>query len=168
MGLLILLRHAKAVRDHEAESDRARDLTARGRRDAAAAGAALVEAGLAPLVMRVSPAERTRSTAHIVRPLLTTPPSVELIEPLYMAGVRDIWDECEDAIDRGVIVVGHNPGMHALVALLVNRSGERSSLARRLIEGLPTSTWAAFDVEGGPIESVAPRLLAGWSPKGED
>lgn len=168
MGLLILLRHAKAVRDHEAESDRARDLTARGRRDATAAGVALVEAGLAPRSMRVSPAQRTRATAHIVRPMLTSPPTVELIEPLYMAEPQEIWDECADGFGAGVMAVGHNPGLHALAALLTSRSGERSLLARRLIEGLPTSAWVAFEVESGTLESVAPRLVAGWSPKGGD
>jgi len=165
MGLLVLLRHAKAVRDHEAESDRARELTPRGRRDAAAAGRALVEAGLAPLTMRVSPSARTRATAHIVRPLLAAPPAVELIEPLYMAGPQEIWRECADAVDAGVMVVGHNPGLHALAVLLAGRSGERSQLVRRFAEGLPTSAWAAFDVEGDALQSTSARLLAAWSPK---
>lgn len=165
MGLLILLRHAKAVRDHEAESDRARDLTPRGRRDASAAGRALVEANLAPRTMRVSPSARTRATAHIVRPMFSDAPSIEVSESLYMAGPEEIWDECADAIDAGVIIVGHNPGLHALAALLAARSGERSQLARRLAEGLPTSAWAAFQVDSDALPSTSAKLLSAWSPK---
>lgn len=166
MGQLILLRHAKAVRDHEAESDRARDLTGRGRRDSAAAGAAMVAAGLAPRSMRVSPAVRTRATAHIVRPLFGAPPTVEVIERLYMAGASEIWDECVDAVGAGVMAVGHNPGLHELVAELIERSGDRSSLARRLLEAFPTAAWAAFEVEEAPLASASAKLIAGWSPKG--
>lgn len=165
MGLLILLRHAKAVRDHDAESDRARDLTQRGRRDAAAAGAAIAAAGLAPTAMLASPAQRTRETAAMVRPLLPVPPEVAFIEALYMADVDDIWRAAHAQIESGVVVVGHNPGLHALAALLVERSGERSALARQVVDNLPTAAWVAFEVDGAPLESTRARLVAGWSPK---
>ena len=62
MRTLILLRHAKAVRAHEADSDEARALTPRGRRDAAAAGAAMAEGALKPALALVSTAQRTRET----------------------------------------------------------------------------------------------------------
>jgi phosphohistidine phosphatase len=54
MRTLILMRHAKAVRAHEADSDEARGLTGRGRRDAAAAGEAMRAAGLKPALALVS------------------------------------------------------------------------------------------------------------------
>ena len=56
MRTLILFRHAKAVRAHEAESDEARGLTGRGRREAALAGAAMEDAGLKPTLALVSTA----------------------------------------------------------------------------------------------------------------
>jgi phosphohistidine phosphatase len=163
MGLLILLRHAKAVRDHEAPSDRARGLTGRGRRDAAAAAAAIADQGLKPGALVASSAVRTQETAAIVRDALGLP--LTLRDSLYHAGPETIWDEAQTGLARGVIIVGHNPGLHELVATLVGRGGDRSALARRLMDDFPTSAWAAFDVEEAELPSARATLAGGWSPK---
>ena len=64
MRTLILLRHAKAVRAHEAPDDKSRALTGRGRREAAQAGLAMEDAGLKPGLALVSTSARTRETAE--------------------------------------------------------------------------------------------------------
>ncbi len=164
MKTLILLRHAKAVRDHEAPSDRARVLTSRGRRDAAAAGAALSAAGLKPDFALISPAARTRETAHIalgdVAPLDT-----RVDEELYLCEPETIWAAARGIAADVVIVVGHNPGLHALAAHLVAQSHDNSRTARALREDFPTSAFAAFSIDGDSIEAPGARLIASWRPE---
>ncbi|MDX2235471.1 MAG: histidine phosphatase family protein [Hyphomonadaceae bacterium] len=165
MGLLILLRHSKAEREHEAPSDRARALTGRGRSDAAAAAIALREAAVTIGAVLASSAVRTRETAGIVRDALNLAAPVTLLDRLYLAEPDVIWAAARGAVGDGAMVVGHNPGLHALVASFIDRSGDRSSLARGFLQDFPTAAWAAFDADNDDLESVAPRFLGGWSPK---
>jgi len=162
MSILILMRHAKAVRETEAPSDRARDLTERGRRDAATAAAEIADAGYAPTTIVTSPAARTLATARIVRDALAHAPALVIAEPLYLSAPTVIWSEIRDDLtDGGMIVVGHNPGMHALVADWIDRARDRSALARTFMEGFPTAAWAAFEVRDGMFEALAPKLVGG-------
>lgn len=162
MSILILMRHAKAVRETEAQGDRARELTERGRRDAGAAAAEIADAGYAPTTIVTSPAARTLATARIVRDALAHAPALVIAEPLYLSEPKAIWSEVRDDLtDGGMIVVGHNPGMHALVADWIDRARDRSGLARAFLEGFPTSAWAVFEMEDGPFDAVAPKLVGG-------
>ena len=169
MSVLILMRHAKAVRETEAATDRLRELTDRGRRDGATAAAEIVDAGYAPTSIVTSPAARTLATARIVRDALAHAPALVIAEPLYLSTPSMIWAEIRaDLTDGGMLVVGHNPGMHALVADWLDRARDRSALARAFMDGFPTSAWAAFEVEEGPYEGVAAKLLGGGArPRGD-
>ncbi len=166
MGLLILLRHAKAERESEAPSDRARALTARGRADAVNAAAALRDGEFTPAAVLASSAVRTRETAVIVRDALAVPAPVTLLERLYLAEPDTLWEAARAMTVGRVLLVGHNPGLETLAGDLIARSGDRSALARGLLEDFPTAAWAAFDVTDDPLESVAARFVGGWSPKG--
>lgn len=166
MPLLVLMRHAKAVRDHEAPSDRARGLTARGRRDAGAALAALRESGMTPGRIVASSALRTRETAEIVAAGLSGGAPV-FRDDLYLAESAAIWEALRPFGADGVMVVGHNPGLHDLVATLVRRSGDGSTLARHFLGAFATSDWAAFEVEDEPLGSAAAKLVAGFVRKGD-
>ncbi len=166
MRQLILLRHAKAVRAHEAPDDRSRGLTERGRRDGADAGAALAAAGLRPQAALVSPATRTRETAaYALAPLAVAPSFVEL---LYEAGPRDIWRLFAESDAASVVIIGHNPGLAELAEHLIEESHDRSALARSFSGRLPTSAWVAFDIGAQTLEAPGSRLIGAWRPKGED
>jgi phosphohistidine phosphatase len=165
--ILILMRHAKAVRETEAASDRARGLTTRGRREAAEAAAAMRAQGFAPSVVRASSAVRTVETAVIVGGAIAPDIEGRFVDGLYLAGAATIWNDAMSAAlgnDGVLLVVGHNPGMHELVAELVERSGDRSALARGFLSDMPTASWIAFEVEGGDLESSGARLVGGWTP----
>lgn len=167
MPVLILMRHAKAVREHEAASDRARGLTGRGRRDAAFAAVAMREQGIAPTVAHASNAVRTVETAVIVGGDIAPDVGLTYVDGLYLASAEAIWADAMRAASpaqNSVLMVGHNPGMHELVALLIERSGDRSALARSFLTDMPTAAWAAFDVEGGDLHSTMARFLGGWAP----
>jgi len=163
MRTLILLRHGKAVRENEAPSDRARPLTDRGHRDAAEAGRRITAADLAPDVVLVSTAVRTRETAEEACAHLAAAP-VQEIDWLYMADVEAIWSAFAEADARRVLIVGHNPGLSDLAGLLIAQASDGSKLARDIQDGLSTAAFAAFEIHGDILEAAAPRLLAGWRP----
>jgi phosphohistidine phosphatase len=114
---LVLLRHAKAASPDDYATDIERPLTARGRSDASAAGRWLRDEGLAPDLVLCSPSVRTRETWESAG-LPDVPVSYE--RQLYTSGTREatglIRATAEDV--RVLLVVGHNPTMSTLSALL--------------------------------------------------
>lgn len=162
MRELILMRHAKAVRIHDAPSDEARGLTGRGRRDAAAAGAAMEDAGLKPQLALVSTAQRTRETAE--HGLQNFALERRLEAALYHAAPEGIWDAFASSEADRVIIVGHNPGMGELVSMLIHQSHDRSKLAREFSGHFPTAAFAAFEIKGDLMRAAGPRLIAAWKP----
>src|SRR3954452_7743528 len=140
---LVLVRHAKT---EQGPVDLSRALTERGRRDAAEIGRWLVSNGVAPDLAVVSPSVRTRQTWQIVTEQLpAVPPSVE-DERIYLNEVADVLAVARDA-DRSVgtlVLVGHNPSMHACAV----RLSQSSSDAVQSLVDFPTATVALLDVEG--------------------
>ena len=146
MSRLILMRHSRAERppgllDHQ------RPLASSGRADAAIAAARLgphISGG--PFVVLVSSAERTRQTwAEICAAL---PPASVLEESaLYEATPRELLDLASmvgKADSAGsLLVIGHNPTIHAAALQVLNGRLDRDSeLARRF----PTSAFAVIDI----------------------
>jgi phosphohistidine phosphatase len=162
MRTLILFRHAKAVRAHEADSDEARGLTGRGRREAARAGAAMEDAGLKPKLALVSTSERTRETAE--HGLQNFALETRFEDALYHAAPEGIWDAFSSSDAESVVIVGHNPGLGELVSTLVHQAHDGSKLARDLSGHLPTAAFAAFEIRGDLLRAAGPRLLAAWKP----
>lgn len=160
MRTLILFRHAKAVRPHEAESDKARGLTGRGRREAALAGAAMEDAGLKPTLALVSTAERTRQTAE--HGLQNFALETRFEEALYHASPESIWDAFTASDAESVVIVGHNPGIGELTSILVHQAHDNSRTAREFSGNFPTAAFAAFEVRGDLLSAAGPRLLAAW------
>ena len=168
MRTLILFRHAKAVRAHEADSDEARGLTGRGRREAAAAGAAMEDAGLKPALALVSKSQRTRETAE--HGLMNFDLESRIDAALYHAAPEGIWDAFMASEAESVIIVGHNPGLGELVSMLVHQAHDGSRLAREFAGHFPTAAFAAFEIKGDLMRAAGPRLIAAWKPvrdKGE-
>lgn len=163
MRTLILFRHAKAVRPHEADSDKARGLTGRGRREAALAGAAMEDAGLKPVLALVSSSRRTRETAD--HGLRNFAPEMRFEDALYHAAPEGIWDAFAASDAESVVVLGHNPGLGELVSMLVHQAHDGSNLAREFSEHFPTSAFAAFEIRGELLHAAGPRLLAAWKPE---
>ena len=167
MRTLILMRHAKAARAHEAPRDEARGLTERGRRDAEAAGAALAEAGLAPALALISSALRTRETAaHALKGLVFGHFAMEtrFEDALYNAAPEGVWDAFSASEAACVIVIGHNPGLGELASHLIRQAHDGSKLAREFAGNFPTAAFAAFEIRGDLMAAAGPRLVAAWTP----
>ena|SRR5688500_12809974 len=111
---LWLLRHGEAV-PHDSKPDQERELTARGERQALAAGAALARLGLELAACYTSPKVRALQTAELACRSLG-------IEPVVEDSIGDGFER-DDAIallrahgdDARVLVVGHEPDFSQVV-----------------------------------------------------
>lgn len=164
MHQLLLLRHAKSAWDEPGTPDRDRALNGRGRRAGAAMRLAMRERGLEPDLILVSPARRTQETLALLEPWDDTP-LVEILESLYLAPADRLLEELRLVAEtvRSVLLIGHNPGLHDLAALLVGPTGldSDSPAVNRLIEGYPTGALAEFSVPGPwrDLDTGGARLL---------
>lgn len=149
MKRLILMRHAKAERSSPG-GDFERALTDRGRFDAALMGRLLLDEGLVPDIGLVSTARRTRQTWDEASAAFPSAAS-RALGGLYNADAGRILFEAEAAgVEHdAVMVVGHNPGIHALTVALLREGGSGSSLLSRAESRFPTSTVAAFTFDPG-------------------
>lgn len=121
---LIIMRHAKT--EQSASSDRARDLTSRGRGDAHSAGRWLRENACVPDLILVSPVARAVATADLLCGELTHRPEVRRVDDLYGAGPGDVVElvAATDPTIASVLVVGHNPTMAELAHRLQREPAE--------------------------------------------
>lgn len=157
---LILLRHAHAETGAGDQSDAERSLSVLGEAEADAAGdylAAYPGLGIPGRVL-CSPAQRTRQTATRVLERLGYA-DTRIDERIYEASPGDLLDVLEDHADvETLLLVGHNPGLERLVALLCSgRSGA--------FRGMPPAGMALLRLPGeGQIEPGGAELSAFWSP----
>lgn len=153
MKRLILMRHGKAERSSPG-GDFERGLTDRGLADAGLMGRVLADEGLVPDIALVSAARRTRETWDRVSAAFPAAKS-KALGGLYHAGAERILFEAEAAgVEHDtVMVVGHNPGLHALTVGLLRGGGSGSALVARAESRFPTATVAAFtfDAAGRPV-----------------
>ena len=111
---LWLLRHGEAI-PHKSKPDADRELTARGERQAVAAGEGLARLGLEFAACYTSPKVRARDTARLACRALN-------IDPVEVQSLADGFDR-DDALelllahdeDARVLVVGHEPSFSQVV-----------------------------------------------------
>ncbi|HEX4261460.1 MAG TPA: histidine phosphatase family protein [Acetobacteraceae bacterium] len=165
MHQLLLLRHAKALRDEPRIADHARPLLPAGWRAAGAIRRAMTELRLLPDVALVSSSRRTLQTLEALEPFEETP-LVEPLDSLYDATASEILDVLHRVPEtaRSVLVVGHNPGLHELARLLAGKAAMAAPATaelRRLARSYPTATLSEFAIPGawGTLGHGGGRLL---------
>lgn len=163
MRELTLFRHAKTETVRPGQDDRARVLIERGRRDAASAGRALGKLGVAADAILISPSARTRETADIALADASWP-RLEIVDDLYLAEPDAIWAAAMARGAERVLILGHNPGLHELASALLRQAHDKSRAAQELLDGMPTSAFAVFAIDGDVLEAAGPRLISSWRP----
>lgn len=161
MKRLLLLRHAKSSWDDGSLPDHERPLNNRGKKAAPRMGRFLRDRKLVPDLILSSTAVRARKTAEAVAEAGGYSGETRLVERLYLATPGTLLEvaqtEPPDSVQR-LMLVGHNPGMEDLVAILAGRR-----------ERFPTAALAVFDFEidgWRSLELGRPVKLAGlWRPK---
>jgi len=162
MRELILLRHAEAMQLALGGSDRARPLSLHGEQEAREAGAWLRAQGASPDTVLCSPARRALMTVERALDVLTDAaalPAPRFLPEIYEAtpGTLIALLEQHAADARQTLLVGHNPGLEQLLALLISgRSGEARGVAPAGI------AWVELDAAG--FDPGSARLRAFWSP----
>ncbi|MER7702858.1 histidine phosphatase family protein [Kitasatospora sp. NPDC097605] len=177
---IVLIRHAQAER--ETVVDHERRLDERGRTEAALAGRWLAASGVLPGLARVSSARRTGETWELVRAALPEPPETVHERRIYdisvdihrrEAGVDELIAILRETPEGSgdLVVVGHHPSLHDLVAVLAarGRDATEDGLSRQVARtGFPTAAVAVLAVDG-PWRSLGPgraRLTGFWAPAG--
>ena len=145
---LVLLRHAKAEQEGW-DDDHERELTGRGRRDAAAAGRWLVEHHYGDDEVLCTTSDRTQQTAEAIWEGGCPEAEVHLDRRIYLAPPERLLDVIHEADDDAdvLMVVGHAPGIPSLAELLCD--GEGSSVGHRaMADGFPTCALAVLHYAG--------------------
>ena len=141
-------------------TDHQRPLNKRGRRDAPELGKRIAEHGLTPELIISSSAERARTTAQLVAEHCEYDGAVEIPGHSYVQIAADYLAVLEALPDerQRVMVVGHNPGLEYLLALM---SGQHESLPTCALAEvlLPIESWSQLAGE------VVGKLETLWRPK---
>ncbi|MDT0310096.1 histidine phosphatase family protein [Streptomyces sp. DSM 44917] len=164
---IVLLRHAKA--DWPQVSDHERPLAERGRKDAPAAGRWLAGAGVSPELTLCSTATRARDTWKLFAPELPRRPRTVYDDRLYEASLGEliaVINETDEAV-HDLMLVGHNPGIHALADALAGVA-DGDTRARMNRAGFATSGVAVLSHTGSwkAVEHGSARLVTYWAPTG--
>ena len=169
MLTLSLLRHAKSAWDDPALDDHERALAPRGLKAARELGKYLAKERLKPNLIICSGAVRTRATLALLLPEIgASDISIVYDDSLYLAHPATLI-EIVRKVPMGpqhVMMIGHNPGMHAL-ALELTGKGDRKLIAE-LATKFPTGALAvlSFDVPAwGKIKSGSGHLVAFVTPR---
>jgi phosphohistidine phosphatase SixA len=157
MRELILLRHAHAESPAPGQDDRARALSPTGLAEAKAAGDWLREHGLTPDRALYSPAARTRQTLEALGDIgctdLREDAAIYDASPGTLIALADAHGDA-----RRLLLVGHNPGLEQLAALL--HSGQSSDY-----RGMPPAGVAVLGfAPDAAIEPGAAQLSRFWWP----
>jgi phosphohistidine phosphatase len=150
MRRLLLLRHSKAVPAGPGEPDFDRALAPRGRRGARRIGQYLARERQAPELILCSAARRTRETLAEVLVSLAQDAEIALERQLYMASAAQLLARLRAVRSkvRAVMVVGHNPGIERLAAMLTG--GGDARLIAALRAKFPTSGLAILEFPERP------------------
>lgn len=154
MKTLLLLRHAKSSWKDAAVADFERPLNDRGRKAAELVGKFIAKQNVNIDLVISSPAVRARQTIELVLRAAKRSPELRFDQRVYEASptrLLEITSQIED--DRkSVLLVGHNPGMEELLALLVGveQHMPTASLAQVV---LTSKKWDKILSEKGVLES---------------
>lgn len=162
MKTLLILRHAKSSWKKTGLPDHDRPLNKRGQRDAPRMGLLLRDLGLVPDLILSSPARRARQTAQTVAEESGYEGEV-LLEPAFYPGDPEDFVAVLQQLPpnpQRVMVVGHNPGLEALLEDLTG-AYERLPTAALAQVRLPIEDWRELDqeTEGTLVDLWLPRQL---------
>jgi len=158
MRELILLRHAHAEPAVAGQDDRDRPLSRQGQAEAEAAGRWLKEHGYLPDRIIASPARRAKQTLEQV---LLALGYVEQLQDarVYEATPGTLMQVADEHRELGrVMLVGHNPGLEQMAALLASgQSGD--------FRGMPAGGIAVLRLPAdAQLEPGVAKLAAFWWP----
>ena len=146
MRRLYLMRHGKAEAGMPAGGgDRERALVERGRRESRRMGAYCRDRSQPPTLILGAPARRTMETCESFCEGFGENLPRQVMDSIYRGSPSGLLYAVAEAggSEAGILVIGHNPGIHAL-ALALGRRGPGPAYAR-LSSRFPTAALAIFE-----------------------
>lgn len=171
MITITIFRHAKTEHPQAEQADFDRELTRRGRKDAAAMGAYFADESLWPDLVLCSTSMRTRQTLELA--FEGTPaPEVLFEDALYLASAPTLASRLRkvNAGKHHVMIIGHNPGMQALTLMLTGSGAAeaRAAVATKFptaavaVLSFEVNGWRAIRAGGGQLQRfVTPKQVRG-------
>lgn len=157
---LLVMRHGKSSWKEQGQLDHDRTLNERGKRDAPKMGQLICEQGLAVDILLSSTANRARKTAEKVAQACGYDREIVLERGMYLAPADGIVERLAQIPGNPdvVLVVGHNPGIEALVASLTGEFRTMGTAALAHLQ-LPISCWAELTMrtQGQCLDFWLPR-----------
>ncbi len=160
MKRLLLLRHAKSSWGEASLSDYDRPLNDRGRHDAPRIGRLLRREDLVPDLIIASSARRAATTAELVAEAASFEGELRYTDKLYLAepeAYLALARRADESVNT-LLLVGHNPGIQELVALLTGRD-ERMATATLACVAMPLTAWSAL------VADERYELQGVWRPR---
>jgi len=155
MLTLYLLRHAKSSWDDESQPDFERPLANRGRKAAALIGQYIQEEGIDFDLVLVSTAVRTRETIDLIKERAQIRGEVRYDERIYEATLSQLLEIISqiDSNRQSVLLVGHNPGIEELLALLTGEQQHVTTANFAKIK-INATKWSASLTNKGTLEWI--------------
>jgi len=158
MKTLLILRHAKSSWADPGQADYDRPLNKRGRLAAPLMGRTLLERDLLPEVIYSSSAARAQQTTELLTEAGGYNGPVHYEKDLYLAAAETYIEHLQIHADdhARAMVVGHNPGLERLVAVLTDQHVAFPTAALAIVN-LSIDNWA--DLVAGQRGELADLLL---------
>ena len=155
MLTLYLLRHAKSSWADASQQDFERPLTNGGRKACALIGEFIEEKGIDFDLVLVSTAVRTRQTIELVKERAKFRGELRYDDRIYEATVSQLLKVIAEVDDHreSVLLVGHNPGIEELLALLTGEQ-QRVTTANFAKITIKATTWSASLANSGTLEWI--------------
>ncbi|NLB72368.1 MAG: histidine phosphatase family protein [Chloroflexi bacterium] len=156
---LMILRHAKSSWKDKSLRDFDRPLKKKGQQTAKLIGKIIRHADCAPDIILSSPAERAKETTAMVALHSHYNGPVEYVESLYMGEPGDYIRALQElpVEIKSAMVVGHNPGLEALLQLLEGKVNALSTGALAVLN-LELTDWQDLN------SSTVGKLSQFWDP----
>ena len=162
MKTLLIMRHGKSSWKNKELKDHERPLSKRGVRDSIKMGELLQHRELVPQLILVSTAVRTKETAKLLVEASGFQGETIALDSLYLAEAEEYLHDLltlPNEIER-VMIIGHNPGLEALLQIL---SGRIEALPTGVVAyiSLPINHWTDVHnkIEGELVELWRPKEL---------
>ncbi|MFR9731750.1 SixA phosphatase family protein [Saccharopolyspora sp. MS10] len=151
---LVVCRHAKSAWPDDVEDDFARPLTERGERDAPEAGRWLAEKVPDIGFVLCSPAKRARRTWQLISGV-TGKAETRHDKRLYGATAGELIAVLNEVPDEAgtALLVGHNPGLEDLVAVLTGAPHQLRTAEIAVLSG--TGSWSQVEPGWASLRDTA-------------
>lgn len=142
MKHLILIRHAETVEKVTGQTDKDRELTTAGIRQAASAGLYLRDQSVPVDIILSSSASRAETTSQLIAEQIRATDLVTVEDELYQASVGTLFSLLRNADQHSnIAIVGHNPTISYFAEFITGANVDELLPATVLVFKLPIGNW---------------------------